>query len=556
MKKRKIIFFSSAVVFALLFFVYFFNLINHGIDQDLINIDDGWDVSYHAVELKRIRASNFKIPSEIKRGDTIVYKKILDAGILPNSTLRFRSFHVVASVYLDDELLYEFGKETFKKDKMVGSGYHFINLPEQMNGRTLTLEIVVAESAAKHTNIMVEVLKDKVVSDFFSRRGLSAGIGIFLCLFGVIAIIFGIASLTYSRSFFRLILIGSISFLMGTWTLCYMKVLQMFSMDLSFNTLLEFIVLYLVPIPICMLLTNMRRRRLVRWKFYGLNLCTYIGIAFFVVSTLLHALNIVHYSQCLHIYHVYIVAVFLYVAVARILRDRMFHLQDKILVYGVALFLIFAMGDLARFLLQWEFSFLDSNVDVTLLPLGTLVFVVFLMVSYVVYLYEVVMDKTEKEMLKQIAFRDSLTGLYNRAKCNRIFEVLDNADSRYAIVSLDLNGLKFVNDTYGHSVGDNLLLSFSEIFKKAFSGVGTSIRMGGDEFVAIVRAEHLGDLPEALNDLECLERDFSSDLPVSLEAAYGFAVHEKGDSTTAMEVYKLADQKMYEMKVTSKKNRE
>ena len=177
------------------------------------------------------------------------------------------------------------------------------------------------------------------------------------------------------------------------------------------------------------------------------------------------------------------------------------------------------------------------------------------MASYFIYLYDVVMDKTEKEMLKQLAFRDSLTGLYNRAKCERIFEVLDMRDCCYAIVSIDMNGLKKVNDTYGHSVGDELLINFADVFKKAFAGVGTTIRMGGDEFLAIVRDEHLSELPDALKNLESLEREFVTNLPVDLDAAYGYCVHELGDSTKALEIYKLADSKMYEMKVESKKER-
>ena len=150
---------------------------------------------------------------------------------------------------------------------------------------------------------------------------------------------------------------------------------------------------------------------------------------------------------------------------------------------------------------------------------------------------------------------DMLTGLYNRAKCERIFEVLDRRDSKYAIVSIDLNGLKKVNDNHGHSVGDKLLIRYAEVFKKAFNGVGTTIRMGGDEFLAIVRSEHLHELESALNDLKVLEKSNSYGLPVPLEASFGYSVHELGDKTKANDVYKLADSKMYDMKVNTAKNR-
>ena len=77
----------------------------------------------------------------------------------------------------------------------------------------------------------------------------------------------------------------------------------------------------------------------------------------------------------------------------------------------------------------------------------------------------------------------------------------------------------------------------------------------GDEFLAIVRSEHLHELQSALKDLKILEKSNSYGLPVPLEASYGFAIHELGDPAKANDVYKLADGKMYDMKVSSMKNR-
>jgi diguanylate cyclase (GGDEF)-like protein len=177
------------------------------------------------------------------------------------------------------------------------------------------------------------------------------------------------------------------------------------------------------------------------------------------------------------------------------------------------------------------------------------------MVGYLVYMYGELMDKTEKEVLRQIAYRDALTGIYNRAKCERIFEILNHEDNDYAIVSIDVNGLKYVNDTFGHSAGDKLLCSFAEVFKEAFEGVGTTIRMGGDEFVAIIRTEHLSDLNNALKKMVVLEKDAKLSIPVALNVAYGYSVRRRGDAVTAMDVYRMADANMYAMKLASKQQK-
>ena len=187
------------------------------------------------------------------------------------------------------------------------------------------------------------------------------------------------------------------------------------------------------------------------------------------------------------------------------------------------------------------------------IDIKTLLFILLLMVGYLVYMYEELMDKTEKEVLRQIAYRDALTGIYNRAKCEHIFEVLDRDDSDYAIVSIDVNGLKMVNDHFGHTMGDKLLYTFADVFKTAFNGIGTTIRMGGDEFVAIVRAEHLSDLSTALKTMVLLEKEVK--LPMTLNVAYGYSVRRRGDAVTAMDVYRMADANMYAMKLASKQQK-
>jgi diguanylate cyclase (GGDEF)-like protein len=237
----------------------------------------------------------------------------------------------------------------------------------------------------------------------------------------------------------------------------------------------------------------------------------------------------------------------------KVLYDRGAGLQEKILAAGTVVFVLFGIADLFRYNVQNLFGLEKSILDATCLPVGTLLFILVLMVGYLVYMYEELMDKTEKEVLRQIAYRDALTGIYNRAKCEHIFEVLNRDDNDYAIVSIDVNGLKYVNDTFGHSAGDKLLCTFADVFKNAFNGIGTTIRMGGDEFVAIVRAEHLSDLNSALKTMVLLEKE--TKLPIALNVAYGYSVRRRGDAVTAMDVYRMADANMYAMKLASKQQR-
>ncbi len=544
----------SAIIVA--FFIVGFNgACIQGQYRHQIPLDDGWSVSFSGIRLPILKQiSDFRIPSNINPGDTIVYERKMEG--LPVSlptTFRFRAYHAAISVYIDSTCYYRYGYDRFKRGKLVGSGVHLVNMPEHLEGRTIRVETILAEKAAGKSFAHIELLTTSGMTDYFAKNLGSIVIGIFLALFGLIAFITGCFVVGFDRAYYRLILLGVFSFLMGIWTLNYGKGIQIFSMDFAMNTTLEYTSLYLAAIPFGLLLVNMRRGKISNWKMKVLKGLVVFGIAFFVVTTFLHLTDIAHYPTFLAVYHAYLLIAFLFLVFFRVLYDRGAGLQEKILASGTVVFVLFAIIDVIRYNALNLFGIDMSFLHATWIPIGTLLFNVLLMIGYFVYLYEELMDKTEKEALRQIAYRDSLTGIYNRAKCEHIFEVLDRDDSDYAIVSIDVNGLKVVNERLGHSVGDKLLCSFADVFKKAFNGIGTTIRMGGDEFVAIVRAEHLSDLNTALKSMVQLEKKVQ--LPVELKAAYGYSVRRRGDAVTAMDVYRMADSNMFAMKLALKQQK-
>ena len=66
------------------------------------------------------------------------------------------------------------------------------------------------------------------------------------------------------------------------------------------------------------------------------------------------------------------------------------------------------------------------------------------------------------------------------------------AECRIGVFSLDIDGLKFVNDTFGHEQGDSMLVRAAEILKMSFQANDSIARIGGDEFAVIVRGVAMG----------------------------------------------------------------
>ncbi len=89
--------------------------------------------------------------------------------------------------------------------------------------------------------------------------------------------------------------------------------------------------------------------------------------------------------------------------------------------------------------------------------------------------------------VKYLSFHDSLTGLYNRAYLKEKMKSVDNAENLpISIIMLDFNDLKMVNDTYGHGVGDDMLVKGAALVKKTCREDDILARWGGDEFVILL----------------------------------------------------------------------
>lgn len=100
--------------------------------------------------------------------------------------------------------------------------------------------------------------------------------------------------------------------------------------------------------------------------------------------------------------------------------------------------------------------------------------------------------KKEEDRLKSIGFHDSLTLLHNRTFFDEEIETLSKQIKRnllnpYTVFMIDINGLKFVNDNFGHGMGDKLLKIVADIIKESIRETDDSYRLGGDEFAIIAR---------------------------------------------------------------------
>ena len=175
----------------------------------------------------------------------------------------------------------------------------------------------------------------------------------------------------------------------------------------------------------------------------------------------------------------------------------------------------------------------------------------------IIGIFGITRDITEKkkaeEKIKYLSFHDVLTGLYNRAFFEEELKRL-NTDRQLplTIVMGDVNGLKLINDAYGHIKGDEFLVRIADILKDSFRKEDILSRWGGDEFIAILPKTTTRDALKIVKRIKdsCKKRA-TTEMPLSI--SLGVATKKKPGEDIE-EVIKKAEDKMYKNKLLESKS--
>lgn len=163
----------------------------------------------------------------------------------------------------------------------------------------------------------------------------------------------------------------------------------------------------------------------------------------------------------------------------------------------------------------------------------------------------------QEEKMKQMALSDPLTGIANRyqfeAKLDEATKIAHRTKNSVALVLIDLDKFKPVNDNYGHQVGDLLLKEIASRLDKARRDTDTVARIGGDEFAIILNHLQTKDCVQIAiaRYQEILSHPYLiSGYDLDIGASIGFSIYPQ-DDTNLDELFRLADEAMYRAKHSS-----
>lgn len=182
--------------------------------------------------------------------------------------------------------------------------------------------------------------------------------------------------------------------------------------------------------------------------------------------------------------------------------------------------------------------------------------IIFIVLVTLLILYIVYENHTRNKELLKYAQTDALTGLYNKETTEQLTDELLSEDENksHAFLILDVDCFKQINDIYGHAVGDRVLQKFGKLLKSTFREGDILGRIGGDEFVVIMKNIQTKDIAtkkagELLAKTQAYKIDELKGNNISISIGISTAPQ---DGDCYMDLYKRADQALYQAKRSGK----
>lgn len=565
MNRKQTDFFSSRKLYILFIFttllitivgLFIDNFSLRFFTKDALIFTKGWTVTvdHNAPVLADLNDYSFEC-SAYKTN--ISLKNTIPAGIPKFSTISMPLDLSTIDVYISNKLVYSYGSELYNKGLMVGSGLHFITLPTNCSGENILIVIRPSEDGAftRLNNIQIIDTND-VYSLFIKQQIARFFVSVFLFTFGLLLILVGISISIYARRLNVLISVGLLSVSIGLWALTSSKTNQVLQPDFAVNSIIEYMTLYFAPFAFLLYITSFYASMNKPLRLYYLYCVISMGI-FNIVAAILHFTNIVHLSRSLYIFYLVCMPIIPFIIILALKPNNSSNDNNsKIFSIGSSIIIITSILDMIRHIIM-KYIFVELSYDVgSLIPYGTFFFLITLIIGYDLQIYKTMSIEFEKRTFEKLAYTDALTRLGNRAKADNDILDYEKSNKDYIIISFDMNGLKKVNDTLGHDLGDKLLVTFGEILTEVFGEIGNIYRFGGDEYMVLLDDAYFEHIPLCITRLISLEESRSKDFPFEIDTSYGIARSKELKDSSQSSVYKLADNRMYEMKIATKRQRD
>ncbi|MDR0577426.1 MAG: diguanylate cyclase [Candidatus Accumulibacter sp.] len=165
-------------------------------------------------------------------------------------------------------------------------------------------------------------------------------------------------------------------------------------------------------------------------------------------------------------------------------------------------------------------------------------------------------EREQLQELEHVAYQDALTGVTSRYHGLQILDEWIATHQEFCICFVDMDNLKYVNDTFGHTVGDDYIINVANVLGRFSSDVFVS-RLGGDEFMLLQKDWSEQQAEARMRELraELIQQAATSKISYIRSISYGLVYVPKGNAVTASDLLGIADDRMYRFKRAHKAHR-
>lgn len=202
----------------------------------------------------------------------------------------------------------------------------------------------------------------------------------------------------------------------------------------------------------------------------------------------------------------------------------------------------------------------EQSRKLVMIVVGLLVVLALILLVTMRVVFSLAKHKAQTQILKErehLLYTDTLTGFHNRNYFSRVEGKLQQEGFPQAVLMVDLNHLKVLNDTYGHAAGDALLSLFGRLLRDSFPS-GNIFRIGGDEFLVlldrVVEEQLVQDIERLKKSCQESGQELIEGVSIVPSAAIGYVIRQS-EQDALTDAISLADKRMYEVKVKMKKRR-
>lgn len=511
--------------------VFFSTVTNQLQPHDVQKFNQNWTLIYDGSE------TVINLPKDVnaKTDEAVTISKALTDAFKMKQTVLIRGSLSNVIVKLDGETIYEkdFEENVFKT---YASIFHFIEIPENSDGKTL--EITIVSPYKNMTGQLNDIyfgspsgIRDHLISEYGPKLVLAL-----VWLFTSIVFLITNLIFTYKKQT-QYTYISIFGILMSLWLLTESRILQLLINNDFLIGSLSYLSMALAPIAIMAFFkTSIFRKD--KYLFNGLIILFMIN---FVVIVLLHMTQIASFFESAISTQILMV-IAIVSTIYRMVRNCIQTKSRDFRNYTI-LFIFFSL-----FLALEIMAFLLGDFDSTSVyaSIGMLFVYIIVLTFNVINISRRLRESYQQKIYEEIAHTDQLT----KAKSRFAFEtdgeeLFYKSNIKLGLIYFDFDDLKHINDAFGHLIGDEALIKGYQLINDVFKPYGYTYRIGGDEFaclsidVTIDKYNYLKDL------LQKKINQTNEALPYVINISVGYAMKQPDLDQKLSDLVNRADQVMY-----------